>query len=551
MIISLSQINTTVGDIEGNLALALAALERARAAGVALLILPEQTFPGYPAKDLLLAKSFVARNVEALHRFAAATANGPAALIGFAEPHSNPGHGLHNAAAFCRGGHIEAIYRKKLLPTYDVFDEDRYFDEGSTPLVIDIEGLRIGVTICEDVWNNDLYWSHRLYATDPVADTVAAGAQVIVNLSASPFTLGKDRARQAMNAATAQRHRVPFLQTNLVAGNDDLVFDGGSAAYAADGSLVGRAPCFDTGELLVDVRSDKSVTLISGAEREPLAEIEQLRRALILGVRDYMGKCGFRQALIGLSGGIDSALVAAIAAEAIGPANVHGVSMPSRYSSDHSKSDAELLANALGIRYSTIAIEEMFRTVEREVGPHFTGAGGSKLAYENVQSRLRGLTLMTLSNATGALVLTTGNKSEIAVGYCTLYGDMCGGLAAIADVPKTRVYELSRHVNAIAGREIIPEGTLTKPPSAELAPDQKDSDSLPPYEVLDPILEAHVERSLGEEEIIALGFDPATVRRVLTLVARNEYKRRQAAPSLKVTGRAFGYGWRMPIARKG
>jgi len=541
MRIALAQINTRVGDLAGNLAKALHAYADAARQGAEIVLFPEQTFAGYPAKDLLTRPNFIERNQATLHEFARATASGPVAVIGFPEPHAGPGHRLYNSAAVCRDGRVDQIYRKWLLPTYDVFDEDRYFDEGDESLVIEVDGRRVGVTVCEDIWNDELFWSHRLYTRNPIASAKAAGAEVLVNISASPFTLAKRSVRKNMMASAARTHGLPIAQVNLVGANDDLVFDGVSMAFDAEGRLVAQARDFEEDLLLVDFSAPSRI-------EEDAPELEQLRRALSLGIRDYVLKCGFSKVLIGLSGGIDSALVAALAADALGPANVTGVAMPSRYSSDHSKSDAQLLAEALGIEFRMLPIEPMFASAITEIEPHFAG-GNRRIALENLQSRLRGVTLMTLSNESGALVLTTGNKSEMSVGYATLYGDMCGGLAPIADVPKMMVYALSHHINERAGRALIPEGSLTKPPSAELAPDQKDSDSLPPYEILDPLVRAYVEEGLDADALIARGFEADTVRRVLRLIHINEYKRRQAAPTLKVTGRAFGYGWRMPIAK--
>ncbi|MBI1290448.1 NAD+ synthase [bacterium] len=542
MRVALAQINSRVGDLEGNFQKAKASYDAASAEGADVVLFPEQTFAGYPAKDLLTRDGFIRRNAEIVEAFARLTSSGPVAVVGYPERHDGPGHRLYNTAAVCRGGAVTDRYRKWLLPTYDVFDEDRYFDEGQTPLVIEVRGRRLGVTVCEDIWNDELYWSNRLYERNPIAAASKAGAEILLNISASPFTLAKRGVRKAMMASAARTHGLPIAQVNLVGANDDLVFDGVSMAFDSEGRQIAQARDFEDDLLIVD---------FAGAENrieKDAPEIEQLRRALVLGIRDYVRKCGFAKVLIGLSGGIDSALVAALAVEALGPANVTGVAMPSRYSSDHSKSDAQLLATALGIECRMLPIEPMFAAATAEIEKHFVG-GNRKIAFENLQSRLRGLSLMTLSNESGALVLTTGNKSEMSVGYATLYGDMCGGLAPIADVPKLMVYELSQHINTSAGREIIPHGTLTKPPSAELAPDQKDTDSLPPYEILDPIVRAYVEEGLDGPEIVARGFEEETVRRVLRLIHINEYKRRQSAPTLKVTGRAFGYGWRMPIAK--
>ncbi len=546
--VALAQINTRVSDIEGNLAKALAAHQRAGEAGAGLVLLPEMTIPGYPAKDLLLEKPFIRRNVEALERFARETHQGPATLIGFAEPHSEEGNGLYNSAAFCHGGKVRGVYRKWLLPTYDVFDEDRYFDEGRDCCVVEHFGWRLGITVCEDAWNDEHYFPHRRYRRNPVMETVGAGAEVVLNLSASPFAMERARGREGVLAGGAGRQGVPFLMTNLCGANDDVIFDGRSFASDSAGRACGRAASFAEDMVAVELRRTADAIEVSSTEAPSPAGMEELRQALVLGIRDYMEKCGFREVLIGLSGGIDSALVAALAAEALGPERVRGIYMPSRYSSDHSRSDAYALARALGIRLDTIPIEGMFTRVMDDLAAHLPENAGD-VTEENAQSRLRGLTLMALSNATGAMVLATGNKSELSVGYATLYGDMCGGLAAIGDVPKLLVYQLSRHLNRAAGREIIPDSTITKPPSAELRPDQKDTDSLPPYEVLDPIIRAYVEEGLDAEDITARGFERETVEEVLRLIRKNEYKRRQTPPTLKVTNRAFGYGWRMPIAR--
>jgi NAD+ synthetase len=554
MRILLAQRNTVVGDVVGNTQLAINAIARGRELGADLVVLPEQTIPGYPAKDLLLQRDFIARCHDALEKIARATAEGPAVLVGFPELHRGIGAGLYNSAALCWDGLVENVYRKRLLPTYDVFDEDRYFDPGTDLCIPSIKGIRVGITICEDIWNDELYWAHRRYPEDPVAETVAAGAEVVINLSASPFTLSKVGVRDAMLAEVARRHGVPVLMTNLVGANDDVIFDGHSPVADADGRIIARGAGFVEEDVVVELRRDETGRLRAyiaegGNELDAPVEMEQLRRALVLGIRDYMAKCGFRRALIGLSGGIDSALVAALATEAVGPGNVEGVAMPSRYSSDHSVADAEALAANLKIGFRKIPIESMFQAGEATLATHLEVAG-SRLAYENMQARLRGVILMTLSNASGALVLTTGNKSELSVGYCTLYGDMCGGLAAIADVPKTMVYRLARHINLTAGAELIPRHTIEKPPSAELAPNQFDTDSLPPYPELDPLLSAHIEQGLGESELVERGFPRDVVQRILRLVALSEYKRRQAAPALKVTSRAFGIGWRMPIAKR-
>ncbi len=556
MKILLAQLNTTVAAFEDNTRAALAALERGREAGADLVVFPELTLIGYPPRDLLERPWFVSESLRHLDAIAEATRGGPGgrrpigALVGFVDRNeTGPGQGLFNAAALFDDGQRLGVYHKALLPTYDVFDEARYFDPGGEAHPMVFRGRRLAVSVCEDIWNDEFHWSRRRYPRDPVAEMAARGAEVIINLSASPFTLGKREAKRAMLAHSARRHALPLLHVNLTGANDDLIFDGGSNAFDARGERVAQAPYFEEAFLLVDLGEGPPFTP-RGEMTESAAEpMERLARALVLGLRDYARKCGFREAVVGLSGGIDSAVVAALAAEALGPQNVLGVSMPSRYSSEGSRTDAAHLARNLGIRFDTIPIESMFRAALESLTPHFAGRPPD-VTEENLQARLRGLTLMALSNKSGALALTTGNKSELAVGYATLYGDMCGGLAPIADVPKTMIYSLARHLNARAApRPLIPESTLTKPPSAELRPDQKDTDSLPPYEILDPILHAYIEEARSPGEIIAAGFDEATVRRVARLVDGAEYKRRQAAPTLKVTSRAFGHGWRMPLAR--
>ncbi len=544
-----AQMNTIVGDIEGNLQKCVDVLERARSAGADLVIYPEQTFLGYPAKDLLLFHSAIRRNREALEKLAGKTEGGPALIAGFVTEHGGSGIGLYNSMAFCRGGRIETVYHKRLLPTYDVFDEDRYFDEGREVSIVELAGVRIGLTICEDMWNENLYQSRRLYESDPVGETVRAGAQLIVNISASPFTIGKRKVRREMMVHYARKHGIGILQVNLVGGNDDLIFDGSSMAVSADGSVACMARSFEEDELLVEYSDCGEGCDASGRKEEELSDMEELRRALVLGIHDYVKKCGFRRVIIGVSGGIDSALVSALAVQALGRENIHGISMPSRYSSEHSKSDAVALCENLGVRYTSIPIEGMFTQALEDLDEHLEGPG-KDIAIENIQSRLRGLTTMAISNASGDLVLTTGNKSEMSVGYCTLYGDMVGGLAAIADVPKLVVYRLCEHMNEYFDEEIIPRNIIEKPPSAELRADQKDSDTLPPYDVLDPIIRGYVEEHLDEQALIERGHDAATVSMVIRMVSRNEYKRRQAPPTLKVTTRAFGFGWRMPIARK-
>ncbi|GAB4314111.1 MAG: NAD+ synthase [Candidatus Sumerlaeia bacterium] len=544
MKIALAQINTIVGDCTGNARRAVEAARLARERGADLAVFPELTTTGYPPKDLLLMRWFVEANRRALDQIAAGAPPGMGLIVGCVEPNpAGEGRGLLNAAVLIEDGRVIARRAKTLLPTYDVFDEDRYFDPAAENTPVEWRGRRLGLTICEDAWNDRLYWSRRRYACDPVERLAAAGTDLIVNISASPFTLGKRRLRHDMFSRMAVRHRCPIIHVNLVGGNDDLIFDGSSAAFGPDGAMFASARDFEEDLVFAD---------ISGApagERHAQREegMARLAAALELGTRDYLNKCGFRDAVVGLSGGIDSAVVATVATRALGPQHVTGVAMPSRFSSEASLADARALAENLAIRFLTIPIEPMFEAFLGALKPHFAGRPFDT-AEENIQARVRGTILMALSNKFGWLVLSTGNKSEMGAGYCTLYGDMAGGLAVLADVPKTMVYDLARFYNQHG--ELIPASTLAKPPSAELRPDQKDSDSLPEYAVLDPILRAYVEEHLGAEEIAAAGHDPATVARVLALIHQNEYKRRQAPPALKVTSHAFGTGWRMPIAKK-
>jgi NAD+ synthase (glutamine-hydrolysing) len=545
MRIALVQTNPVIGDIAGNTARVLDGIARATAAGAQLAVFPEQTIIGYPAKDLLLRRDVIDRNLAALDQIAAA-ARDVAVILGFAERTDRPyGRWLYNAAALVHRGAVLARWRKRLLPTYDVFDEVRYFEPGGPQPVVDFAGRRFGVTICEDMWSREEMLGQPLYDADPLGDLAAAGAGLIFNISASPYFLGKHDIRVGLIADHARRLRVPLLFVNQVGGNDELVFDGASTVVDAAGTVVGQARSFAEDMLLVDL-ADLPATRCEPHPAGPAA----LYDALVLGLRDYVHKCGFRSAVIGLSGGIDSAVVAVLAAAALGCENVHGVAMPSRFSSEHSVADARAVAANLGIRFSIVPIEPMHAAFEGALREQFQGCPAD-VTEENIQARVRGVILMALSNKFGGLLLTTGNKSEIAVGYCTLYGDMAGGLAVISDVPKTKIYELARHINAAAGSHApIPPGTLTKPPSAELRPNQTDQDSLPPYEVLDAILERYEVRLQSVDEIIAAGFDGRIVRDVIRKMQCSEYKRQQAAPGLKVTSRAFGFGRRMPIAAR-
>ena len=545
MKIALLQINPTVGDIAGNARLIAAAAGRARDAGADLAVTPELALVGYLPRDLLLSSNFVAQSWAALDELARELAAGPPTLVGLPEVNpSDEGRPLYNSAALLRGARVEQRFRKALLPTYDVFDEDRYFEPFHGAQVLELAGTRVGISICEDIWNDRDFWKRRRYHHDPVEELVRAGATAIVNLSASPFTVGKHQRREEMLSSMARKYRVPLVYVNQYGGNDDLVFDGRSCGFAADGSPIARGASFDTDVVICDMSSRASIG--SATDLDPESEVW---RALVTGTRDYARKCGFSRVVLGLSGGIDSALTAAVAAEALGPRNVLGVLMPSPFSSQGSIDDSLSLAGNLGIDTLTLPIEPAINAMEGMLQEAFAGTPRG-VTEENIQARIRGNLLMALSNKRGALLLTTGNKSELAVGYCTLYGDMSGGLGVIADVPKTMVYRVATWLNAREGRPVVPETILTKAPSAELRPNQTDQDSLPPYDVLDEILRRYVERHEPASEIIAAGFDATTVHGVLRLVRGAEFKRKQAAPGLKVTDRAFGTGWRMPIAAR-
>jgi NAD+ synthase/NAD+ synthase (glutamine-hydrolysing) len=542
--IALLQVNPTVGDIDGNARLIRDAAREARARGADLAVTSELALVGYLPRDLLLSEGFIARSWQAVHDLASSLADLPPTLVGLPEPNpAEEGRPLFNTAVLLRDGRVDQRFRKSLLPTYDVFDEDRYFEPFHGAQTLDLAGRRLGVSICEDIWNDRDFWRRRRYHHDPVEELVRAGAGVIINLSASPFAAGKQTRREAMLGSMARRHRVPLVYVNQYGANDDLVFDGRSCGFDASGACIARGRAFDGDIVVCDLDGGAPVP-----PEDTLPESE-IWRALVLGTRDYARKCGFTRVVLGLSGGIDSALTAAIAVEAMGPGQVLGVLMPSPYSSRGSVDDATTLAAGLGMPTLTLPIADVMQAMERTLAEAFAGTTRD-VTEENIQARIRGNLLMALSNKRGALLLTTGNKSELAVGYCTLYGDMSGGLGVIADVPKTMVYRIARWLNATRGRAIIPETTLTKVPSAELRPNQTDQDSLPPYDVLDAILQAHVEQHQPADKIIAAGFEPAVVHKVLKLVRGAEFKRKQAAPGLKVTDRAFGTGWRMPIAAR-
>ena len=551
MQIALAQINNTVGDLDGNLSKILEFSRRAERAGAELVVFPELALTGYPPRDLVEKHSFLDRTAGALACLAKQTAHLEAAVIvGYvARSCETAGIKAQNAAAVIHKGQIVFDQRKMLLPTYDVFDEVRYFQPASRQGIFTFKGTRIALAICEDFWNDKQFWERIRYSSDPIEDLVRQGADLIVSINASPWNVGKRPQRHAIFEALTKRFNLPVVYSHMVGGNDQLVFDGSSFAMTREGVLAARAKSFDEDLVLFD-----SVTGAGDDHDNGLSVDDAAYEALVLGTRDYIGKCGFRKVLVGLSGGIDSALVAAIAVDAVGKENVMGVGMPGPYSSDHSLTDAQCLASRLGIRFEVVPIQMGYEALIETLQPLFAGTEPDT-AEENLQSRLRGVTLMALSNKFGSLVLTTGNKSEIAVGYCTLYGDMCGGLGVISDVPKTMVYRLSRIANARFERRgmngPIPENTFTKPPSAELRADQKDTDSLPEYEVLDAVLAAYIEGYESVAEIAAKeSLSPELVRDIIRKVDRNEYKRQQAAPGLRISRKAFGVGRRFPIANR-
>ena len=539
MKIGFAQINPTVGDLRGNFAKIVAAYDQLAEAGADVVLTPELAITGYPPKDLLFKSRFVPDNLEILAQLHSRL-GGPALVVGFVDPNQGRGKAFHNSAALLEPGMPIQKTHKSLLPTYDVFDEDRYFEPAHAIVPLKFRGQKIGLTICEDIWT-DRYLSRPFYDVDPVRTLVADGAEIILNVSASPFSLGKPMVRREMISGLAAKYHCPIFYCNAIGGNDQLVFDGNSIAINARGELLMQLSAFEEAIAMADSGATPAAPVA------PPETVEELYSALSLGLSDYLAKCGFKTAVLGLSGGIDSAIVAAVAVHALGPANVTGVCMPSQFSSRGSVLDAISLAKNLGIECLRIPIADAFATFKAQFKDVFAGCT-EDATEENMQARLRGMTLMALSNKFGHLVLSTGNKSELAVGYCTIYGDMAGGLAVISDVPKTMVYELARFINR--DREIIPESTITKPPSAELRRNQRDQDTLPPYDVLDPILRLYVEENLSVAEIVAQGFDEKTVRWIQRRVDCNEYKREQAAPGLKVTSRAFGVGRRMPIAQR-
>ena len=543
MKIALGQINPTVGDFAGNAAKIIEFSHRAQAAGAGLILFPELSVCGYPPRDLVERASFVQHNRESLDRIAAET-RGIAVICGLVTPaHAESGKSVLNSAALLKDGRTAFLQSKMLLPTYDVFDEMRNFAPGKSQVLFPFCGKHMALTICEDAWNDKHFWNKRLYNFDPVEALVHAGGNFILNISASPFWMGKRELRRDMLATIARSYKVPVVMVNQIGGNDSLVFDGSSLVFNPAGEVIAQGKSFE--EDIVYFDSDQ---LTGEMHSQIEGEEASAYSALALGTRDYVRKCGFRQVIVGLSGGIDSALTAAIATDALGPENVIGVGMPGPYSSTGSIDDARSLAQNLGIRFELLCIGDIFESYKETLAKVFAGRKEDE-TEENIQSRARGTLLMALSNKFGAIVLSTGNKSELGVGYCTLYGDMVGGLAVISDVPKTLVYRLSHYVNS--RRPVIPQASLEKPPSAELRPAQMDSDTLPPYEVLDAILEDYVEESHTADQIASeRGFDVSLVRRVIRMVERSEYKRQQAAPGLKISAKAFGYGRRFPIAAK-
>lgn len=536
------QLNATIGAFESNAQKALEGYQRAVKSGAKLVIAPELFLSGYPPRDLLNRNDFVQQNEFFLQKLTSEIGDEPLIIGTLSTNPKRPGKQLYNSVAILQNGKIQQRLHKELLPTYDVFDEDRYFEPGEEKTVFEYNGKRIGITICEDIWNDEDFWPERLYRRDPVKELVDKKIDLLINIAASPWHLGKERVREAMLSKIAKQEKIPILQVNLVGGNDELIFDGHSIALDAKGKIIFLGHGFEEHIDVINFPNPKHPEI-----KRPEPE-EQLFYALALGTRDYVQKCGFGKVIIGLSGGIDSALTAAIAVEALGPENVMGIAMPSAYSSQESLRDAEALARILEIEFHVIPIQSSFEHILKQLQPIFAGAKPD-ITEENLQARIRGIILMAISNKTNRLLLTTGNKSELAVGYCTLYGDMCGGLAVINDVLKTQIYRIAKWLNRKT--EIIPQNTIQRAPSAELRPNQTDQDTLPPYDILDRIIEAYIVHEKSSEEIIdKLGCDKKLVLDVLRKIDLSEYKRRQAAPGLKVASKAFGMGRRRPIAQK-
>jgi NAD+ synthetase len=543
--IAIAQLDFTVGAFNRNLEAIRGAVNAARDERAQLAVFSELATTGYPPGDLLERPAFVDRNLLQLERIAALSDDSLGILVGFVDRNpSGTGKPLHNSAALCVGGRVVDRYHKCLLPTYDVFDEARYFEPGGPARALQLHGVRLGVSVCEDVWSDPDLDGRSLYHRDPVMEQVERGADILINVSASPFELGKAAQRRDLVRRYAAQSGRPFVYVNQVGGNDELVFDGHSVVVGPSGTVAVRARDFAEDLLVLDLQPGQA--LAGGVLREVAdCQEEEALRALVLGLRDYLSKCGFSRVVVGLSGGIDSAVTAAVARRAVGPSNVLGVALPTRYSSEESLRDAEELARRLGIELREIAIDRIFQSYLDALGPVFDGMEPD-VTEENIQARIRGAVLMALSNKLGHLLLATGNKSELAVGYSTLYGDMCGGLAVLSDVPKTLVYRIARHLNS--DEELIPAAILSKPPTAELRPGQTDQDSLPAYEVVDRVVEAYIERARPIDEIVALGLDRSEVEQVVRMIDGSEYKRRQAAPGIKITAKAFGVGRRYPIA---
>jgi NAD+ synthase (glutamine-hydrolysing) len=541
MKIALAQINTTVGDVGGNRDRVFQAMEKAAASDANIVVFPELCLTGYPPRDLLGLHGFVESNLSALREIALRS-DRMGVVLGFVDRNPNKeGKDFHNSAAVLAEGKIQAVIHKTLLPTYDVFDEDRYFERSRSVQLVNFAGRALGLSICEDAWNSEDFWPKPLYSINPIRNLAEKGADIFINISASPYEMDKPRLRFQMLLEHVRKHRIPMIYVNLVGGNDDLLFDGNSLALGKNGNVIAQGRSFSEDLLIVDSDSELDLGYREGES------LENLFQALVMGTRDYVHKCGFESAVVGLSGGIDSSIVACIAVEALGPQKVLGLSMPSMYSASESYQDARTLAGNLGMRFDTMPIKSIYKAFEKSLADTFEGLAQDK-TEENLQARIRGTILMAISNKFGHMVLGTGNKSELAAGYCTLYGDMVGGLAVISDVPKTMVYKLAGHINQ--QRDIIPQNTIQRAPSAELRPNQTDQDTLPEYETLDTILKLRVEEQMSVDEIVALGLERNTVEKVIRMIQANEYKRRQAAIGLKVTTRAFGSGRRMPIAMR-
>ncbi|MCH7651596.1 MAG: NAD+ synthase [Nitrospinae bacterium] len=542
MKIALAQLNPTIGDLEGNSRKIEDACRAAEKAGADLVVASELALTGYPPRDLLYKPELISDGQKALADLVSKIQS-PAVLLGHVGKHEGTtGKGLTNSATLFHRGKILAQADKVLLPSYDVYDETRYFQAGSRPVVYEGFGKKLGITVCEDIWNFPGFYDQDIYQSNPVEELVQAGAEIILNVSASPYCVGRWQTRLELGRYIVKQFHLPFVLVNQVGGNDDLLFDGHSFALSATGEVIAQAKGFEEDLVLVDLDQSKG-----DLRPTPECDEDEMFRGLVMGVRDYLNKCGYQKAVVGLSGGIDSAVVAAVAVEALGSKNVMGISMPSQYTADQSISDAKRLANNLGIAFSIVSIRKLFDEYRHSLSPLFPDMA-EDVTEENIQARIRGNILMAASNKLGSMVLSTGNKSEMSVGYCTLYGDMAGGLSVISDVPKMKVYALADWINR--DREIIPRSIIERPPTAELRPNQTDQDSLPPYEVLDPILEGYVEKHWSVDRLIEEGFDAGVVRQVAHKVDQNEYKRNQAAPGLKVTAKAFGSGRRNPIAQK-